>query len=365
MRCGAYVHIPFCSSKCGYCDFVSYAGLEGLYGAYANALILEIANRAKNDSRKLDTIYFGGGTPSVVDAVDLARILATIEDCYRVDADAEVSVEVNPETASKEMLSTLIEAGFNRLSIGVQSFDDEVLISLGRKADAGMNRTAIENARDIGFANINIDLIYGVKGQSLASWNRTLSETIDIGPEHVSAYCLTVSPRAAVAMASEGDQVEMMMAAREMLTKKLVHYETSNFSYEGFSCRHNLIYWKNEDYLGFGAGAHSHDGRVRSWNVANPSKYIERVQETGNAAGGREDTSQNDEMADTVYMGFRLSEGLDLADFKERFKIDFKSAYREQLSKAEQDGFICIKDSKAVLTEKGRLFADAVAVDFM
>lgn len=364
ITCGAYIHIPFCASKCGYCDFISYAGLDHLYKPYLQAMVDEIESRAR-EYPQLETVYFGGGTPSLCSSTSLATVLKALRRSFDIMPGAEVSIEVNPESLNTGKCLELLEAGFNRISIGVQSFDIGVLNRLGRQADRKRNIAGFHQAREAGFKNINIDLMYGLAGQKMNDWERALDTALVLDPEHISAYCLTVPKSSPVPAAPEEIQAEMMQAAHDRLTGTFEHYEISNYAKPGQRCRHNLIYWRNENYLGFGAGAHSHLNQKRAWNIAHPAKYITLMASTGSVRAGDEETSMKDEMADTIYMAFRLQDGLDLDNFADRFQIRFEDVYAPQIARAVDGGMLLMRDRRVVLSDRGRMFADAVAVEFV
>lgn len=278
---GIYVHVPFCISKCAYCDFVSYSGLENLHDSYTEALAAEMASAPRMRAR---TVYFGGGTPTVLGPTRLHELLEALGRRIDIIGGAEMTCEANPDTIDGPVLSRLRAAGFNRLSIGVQSLDDDVLRVLGRTHDARVARRAVDLARQAGFENINIDLIFGAPGESLDSWTRTLEEAIGLDPDHLSVYSLSVEDgtRLAAAIAagelpSPDDDLaaDMMAAAASMLGGAgCERYEISNYARPGRQCRHNVDCWRHHDYLGFGASAHSKIGGVRFSNHGAVDRYV-------------------------------------------------------------------------------------------
>lgn len=278
---GVYVHVPFCISKCAYCDFVSYPGLDDLHDSYADALATEIASAPRLRAR---TVYFGGGTPTVLGPERLRELLQVLHRHIDVIPGAEITCEANPDTIDGPTLSELHEAGFNRLSIGVQSLDDDVLSVLGRTHGASAARQALRLARRAGFDNVNIDLIFGAPGESLDSWTRTVEETIGLGPDHLSVYALTVEDGTRLAMAiaagtlpppNEDVAADMMATAASMLgASGYERYEISNYAQPGRRCRHNVDCWRHHDYLGFGASAHSKIGGVRFSNHGAVDRYV-------------------------------------------------------------------------------------------
>ncbi|MGH2585560.1 MAG: radical SAM family heme chaperone HemW, partial [Dehalococcoidia bacterium] len=323
-----YLHIPFCDHKCSYCDFNSYAGLDRLMPAFTEALVRELRLWAPRlRGRRVPTVFFGGGTPSLTPLPDLARITQTIRAEYRLDPEAEISLEANPGTVDLAYLRGLREIGINRLSIGVQSLDDGELRMLDRIHDAGTAIEAYEAARAAGFDNVNLDLIFGVAGQTLAGWERTLRRAIALAPEHLSLYALTIEEGTALAaqiargIAPEPDadlQAAMYERTQDLMAAAgYEHYEISNWCRPGFECRHNLVYWQDGEWLGLGPGAHSHlDGR-RFAVVRSPGAYIDRVaQANGRGSRAVERTPQIDweetpdeatARADAAILALRLS----------------------------------------------------------
>ncbi|HOM72334.1 MAG TPA: radical SAM family heme chaperone HemW, partial [Armatimonadota bacterium] len=282
----AYVHIPFCRAKCFYCDFNSYPGRENLFKDYVTALILEI-NRAEPVEAELDSVYFGGGTPTILPPDALASVLDAINSRFGISGSAEVTVEANPGTVDASSISELCKAGFNRLSIGVQSFNDDILERIGRIHTTSEARSAIMQGRDAGFSNISIDLMYALPDQTIEDWQNTLDAALEISPEHISLYELTVEEgtvfgnlrrKCQINLPDEDLQIEMYTLAINSLTNAgYEHYEVSNFAKPGYRSRHNQVYWRNEPYFGFGAGASGYIGGTRYTNISSPDFYIERL----------------------------------------------------------------------------------------
>ena len=264
----AYIHIPFCRSKCPYCDFNSYAGMESLCRAYVEALLIEIRQaeaRERVQAQPLETVYFGGGTPTILPPEDLIRVLNAISDSLGLCSDAEISIEANPGTVNTETLGKLRAGGFNRLSLGVQSFNDETLRRIGRIHTAEEAIRAYEDGRSSGFGNIGIDLIYALPGRDMNDWEAELVGLVRLCPEHASLYELTICEdtplgrealSGELALPDEDVRLNMLLRGLELLTQAgYERYEISNYSKPGFKCRHNQSYWRNDDYYGFGAGA--------------------------------------------------------------------------------------------------------------
>jgi oxygen-independent coproporphyrinogen-3 oxidase len=318
---GIYVHVPFCLTRCGYCDFNAYAGLDHLRPKYVRALMEEasLAAPAWRDE-EIVSVFLGGGTPTTLDTADLVGLLEHLRDRFHVAPGAEVTIEANPDTVDASKLEALLGAGFERLSMGAQSFDPAVLASLERVHGPDSVRRAMVAARRVGFANVSLDLIYGAQGETVASWERTLREAIALEPEHVSAYALTVEAatplgrQVALGVRSAPDpdvQAQMFEVACVSLAEAgYRHYEVSNWARPGFECRHNLGYWERRPYLGLGAGAHSYRDDRRWWNVRPPEEYLRRVGSGASAVGGEERLEPADAHLEEVLLRLRILEGI-------------------------------------------------------
>ena len=318
---GIYVHVPFCLTRCGYCDFNAYAGLERLQPRYLRALLAEASLAAPAwDGVRFASVFLGGGTPTAMEPADLKALLTHLRDRFRVDDDAEVTTEANPDTVDRAKLEQLRAAGFERLSMGAQSFDPAVLRSLERVHSPASVRRAFDAARDAGYDNVNVDLIYGADGEGLDSWEETLRETVMLAPEHVSAYALTIEPAtplgrkvaAGEVPAPDPDlQADMFAAACDVLgSAGYAHYEISNWAKPGYECRHNLGYWERRPYLGLGAGAHSYRDERRWWNVRPPEEYLTRVESGELPEGGAEELEPSDAYLEEVFLRLRTLTGI-------------------------------------------------------
>lgn len=371
---GLYVHIPFCRAKCGYCDFVSFAGLDALFQQYASALIKEMEGAIP---AQVKTIYVGGGTPTVLPASDLARILQASRRCFRMVAPAEITIEANPGTVDAANLGRLCAAGANRLSLGVQSFDDGELQMLGRIHSAAEAIRAVRSARQAGFENLSLDLLYGLPHQTLASWRTTLGVALDLAPDHLSLYGLTVEEGTPLHGAiSEGTlpapdpdlAADMYEFAQDTLASAgFVHYEISNWSrIPAQMCQHNLAYWRNEPYLGIGAGAHSWlDGR-RWFNTPSPADYVAQVLEGNTPVAGEEVIPPDLEMSETLMMGLRLlEEGIPFERFHDRFGLHLPDRFPGQLEELSELGLIQTGDDRLRLSARGRLLGNQVFLRFV
>jgi len=318
---GLYVHVPFCLTRCGYCDFNTYAGLDHLKGGYVDALAAE-AEMWSDDWRgaSFASVFFGGGTPTTLPAPTLAGLLARFRSSCELTPEAEITSEANPDTVDQPYLAALLDGGVTRLSMGVQSFDPVVLDALERVHSPDSARRAFAAARSAGFADVNLDLIYGANGESLRSWCRTLEEAVSLGPEHLSCYALTLEPSttlgrkvgAGLVPPPDADlQAEMYAVACEALAAAgYEHYEVSNWAQPGHRCVHNLGYWEGRPYLGLGAGAHSYRDGLRWWNVRPPAQYLEIVAKGERPLGGDERLSDRQCRLERLLLGLRTAGGV-------------------------------------------------------
>jgi len=375
-KAALYVHIPFCVAKCSYCSFNSYAGLDHLHQVYLEALENEISLSAhERGPREAPSVYIGGGTPTVLGTELLGRVVRACHDHFAVPADAEITVEANPGTVDAIDLSRLRTIGVNRISLGVQSFNEVMLALLGRVHDAEEAESAYHLARLAGFDNVNLDLIYGLPGQSLGQWEADLSRAIALRPEHLSLYCLTLEEETPLGQSiSEGDvpapdpdlAAEMYETAEaELAGAGYVHYEISNWALQGRECRHNLVYWHNQPYLGFGAGAHSFDGTSRYHNVLSPQDYVQRITRGGEAVAGREAIDRATEMSETMILGLRLREGVSFSDFQVRFAVTLEQVFADQIKELRDLGLVELKGGAVRLTCRGRLLGNEVFERFL
>jgi oxygen-independent coproporphyrinogen-3 oxidase len=318
---GIYVHVPFCLTRCGYCDFNAYAGLDHLASRYVSALLREAELAAAEwSSEEVVSVFLGGGTPTTLEVADLKALLARLRQSYAVAPNAEVTIEANPDTVDRPKLEGLLGAGFARLSMGAQSFDTAVLAALERLHDPASVRRAVHDARAAGYDNVNLDLIYGADGETVDAWERTLRETVDLAPEHVSAYALTIEPstplgrkvqRGVVPSPDPDLQADMFELACEMLAEAgYQHYEVSNWAKPGYACVHNLGYWERRPYVGVGAGAHSYRGDRRWWNVRPPEIYLELVEAGRLPVGGEERLEPHDAYLEEVFLRLRILRGV-------------------------------------------------------
>lgn len=363
-----YIHAPFCRQKCLYCDFNSFSGIEHLIDPYVRALLKEIE---KADIKgPVKSIFFGGGNPLLLGAENLILIMETIGNRFTLDTGVEITIETNPESAKLKSLVELTAAGVNRISLGFQSLDDKTLRVLGRRHTAMDNYKAYQLAREAGLKNINVDLIFSVPGQSLDSWKETINGALNLKPEHISAYCLTVEKNTPLKKLIAGDALTMpsdqtittMMKVTADLLKAggYGHYEVSNYALPGYECRHNLNYWRGGDYFGFGAGAHSHFNGRRWSNLSSVNEYMKAIEGEGNVVGMIEELTVEDKIFELIFLGLRTDRGVVTAEIRDRYGVDIGDRYKNELRMLSDEGLADVGE-RIVLTEKGLTIADAVA----
>lgn len=372
-----YLHVPFCTTRCGYCDFNTYTASElgeapgASRNGYADAAIAEIdlARRVLGDAApSVDTVFVGGGTPTLLDADDLGRMLAAIRDRFGLTADAEITTESNPESIDLDGMRRLVDHGFNRISFGMQSVRPHVLAVLDRVHTPGRGEAAVAEARQAGFGQISVDLIYGTPGESLADWEASLAAAIRADPDHVSAYSLIVEPgtrlaarirRGELPMTDEDDLADKYELAERLLADAgYRNYEISNWAKSpDQACRHNLAYWHGHNWWGIGPGAHSHIGGVRWWNVKHPAAYAGRIDQGVSPAYAREQLDAEDRRVERVLLELRLNTGLDGAILTDR--------ERARVPDLAARGMIIEDDDQLVLTAAGRLLADGIVRDLL
>lgn len=345
---GVYIHIPFCASKCGYCDFYSLPNCDDRMGRYQEALLSHIEEAEGTMSPYyIDTVYFGGGTPSYYGAKRLAEAFNVLKQTGRVLKTAEVTVECNPDSVTRRELHLLRKEGFNRISLGVQSANDELLKIIGRRHTFSQVKKAVKMIRAEGFKNLSLDLIYGLPHQTKDDWAETLARAIDLGPEHISCYGLKLEEGTPMhrdylespLLPSDDDQADMYLYAVETLSHYgYDQYEISNFAKKGFASRHNLKYWNLEDYLGFGPGAHSCIGDTRYSFVRDLEEYIHGLGKGGNILDEYEKLDELDRAAEYIMLGMRRSIGISEAEYYRIYRSDF-APIEELLREYEKDGW--------------------------
>lgn len=379
MSFGIYVHIPFCLSKCYYCDFNSYAGCGELVEPYLNRLAKEAEYYGSDPrvaGRPVQTIFIGGGTPTLLSAAQLARLGEVLSEYYPLASDLEWTVEANPKTLDREKLCVLRSLGVNRISLGVQAMDDRLLHAIGRVHSLVDVIAQVELIRATGFDNLSLDLIYGLPGQGLADWEHTLQAALRLEPEHLSAYGLKVeddTPFAAQLAAGRldlpGEEQEVAMyrlAQSELRAAGLTQYEISNFSRPGRQCRHNLLYWGNQEYLGLGAGATSFLAHHRFTHERSLSTYLKRwCDEQQPPIDEDELLSPELEQAETVFLGLRRSTGISESEFQSRFGCSLFAVYHEAITKLTSRRLLDFDGESIRLTEAGILVANQVFMEFL
>ena len=374
MVCGVYLHIPFCKSRCSYCDFATDVYRDsGAVERYVDAICREIEEPPKGGTlNSVDTIYFGGGTPSLLGAKQVEKILATVYETFDVEQNAEITMEMNPATVSAETLRDYRGLGVNRASFGVQTFDDRALRLLARGHDADDARNTFGLLRDAGFENISFDLIAGLPNQTLENWERNLDEALAMQPEHLSLYLLEIhqaTPLAEQIRSKRQPMPDEDLAAEmyEMMLERTAvagfeQYEISNFSRTGFESRHNRKYWRLEPVYGFGVSAHSFDGVQRYANERDAAKYVSLINEKKSTETMRETI---DAASEFIFLGLRLNNGINLGEFRGRFNIDLIDEYGDRLKSLMDDGLIELDSETLKLTQKGMLFSNLVFQEFV
>ncbi|HEY2525251.1 MAG TPA: radical SAM family heme chaperone HemW [Candidatus Binataceae bacterium] len=378
-----YLHIPYCQSKCPYCDFNSHAAASWPEEDYVRALIAEIERRAGEApwaGRRLKTIFFGGGTPSLFRPESIAAVMAAAERRFGLEAGAEVTLEANPGTVEAAKLGGMRAAGINRISFGAQSFNEDRLKFLGRIHGAAETREAVRLARRAGFERLNLDLIFAVPGQTLDETLNDIAEAAALGPDHISAYNLTFEEgtafftemkRGRIRPLSSDRQAEFYAAVREELPRRgYPMYEISNYAPPGHEARHNLSYWRMESYLGVGAGAHSFarggdGGGRRWWNERMPVRYVECALKAGLAEAGGETVDAATARGEFVFLNLRLREGFALSEFAARFGESFDRVFGARAARLFEGGLLLRGEERIRLSERGLELADSVFAEFI
>jgi oxygen-independent coproporphyrinogen-3 oxidase len=373
-KLSVYIHLPFCRKRCGYCSFVSYAGREQDIPAYTKALLQEIKLR-RQEYTEIGTIYFGGGTPSLFPAGSLKLMLNAISNQYSISSSAEITLEANPGTVSPSYLKDLREIGINRLSLGVQSLDDDELRILGRIHTAAQAREAIRQAKAADFSNISLDFIYGIPGRKIDTWRRMLDEVANLDVQHLSLYGLTLEEdtpmsadvqRGTIPAPDEDEEAtQYEMAEQALENAGFRHYEISNWALPGFESRHNIAYWKRTPYLGLGAAAHSFLGDKRIANTPDLDIYLSRL------AGGElpsQDIETIDDataLSEAIILGLRLDEGVSQDDIEAHFSIDLYSHFAGEIAELASLGLLEQQGRRIRLTPRGRLLGNEVFMRFL
>ena len=373
-----YVHVPFCVKKCYYCDFNSYSLDRSDVVSYLEAAARESALLAAEASVRgavFDTLFIGGGTPTCLSGKDLKALVRRVYEAFAFAPGAEATCEANPGSSNEEKFESLLEAGINRLSIGVQSLDDALLQRIGRVHDRKEALRSFAAARRAGFANVNVDLMFALPGQSLATWQETLKQIADLRPDHISCYSLIVEEgtpfgdahaRGKLTLPGEDAELEMYEWAIEFLTAcGYEHYEISNFALSGKRSRHNQIYWRNESYLGIGPGAHGYWDGVRYSNLRLPGEYAARLSAGALPRAEERRIGRDEAMDDTMIFGLRLLEGVEKRRFRERFRVEIGDVYAGEIERLRSLGLIEETPTHVRLSRRGLPIANQVFAEFL
>ena len=357
----AYIHIPFCKQKCKYCSFVSYAYLAGK-NDYLRALCKEISSEYKGE--ELDTLYFGGGTPSLLKTSEILKLL----EMFNLSKNTEITLEVNPETVDAEYFNKLRETKVNRLSIGAQSFDDWILKEIGRRHRSIDIKRAVRDARSAGFDNISLDFIYGLPNQSVENFIISLKHAINLDVEHISLYGLKIEPECYYAehppknIANDETQAIMYEKAIETLIEAgYEQYEISNFAKPEKYSRHNCVYWKNQEYYGFGISAHGYVDKTRYANEKRYGAYCENPLKKEFS----EIVTKEAQLEEEIFLGLRLKKGINLSNVNEKYNIDFEKKYKSILEKYLQTGHLCIDNGNLYFSTQGFLVSNEILSEFL
>jgi len=373
---GIYIHIPFCRSRCSYCDFAT-----GLYQAeraegYVEAIVSEITKAAIDGPVTADTIYFGGGTPSMLSPAQVQRILAAVQSSFLIDPAAEITMEMNPGSVTFDTLREFRRLGINRASFGAQTFDDRELARLGRSHTSVDTFHTFDSLRAAGFENISCDLIAGLPGQTMSGWQHNVEITMSLQPEHLSFYLLEVHSgtplaehiRRGIQPAPDedlaGEMYVWMLGRAE--ASGYEHYEISNLCRPGFSSRHNTKYWTGAPYFGFGCSAHSYDAKNRRWsNQRDVARYVDLVESGESAVVESRQLSEEDARAEALFLGMRLMRGIDMREYRAAYGIDLRDAYEADLSRFQEAGLVEFEGDLIKLTRTGALLSNEVLVAFV
>jgi len=377
MKLGLYLHFPFCISKCPYCDFNSYPIKEdSQISSYISALYQEIiAYSQKFTKSNIKTIYFGGGTPTILSGAQIYNILEFCKDKFNIDKNAEITIEANPGTLNGEKIKLLMRSGINRLSLGAQSFDNLFLKKLGRIHNVQDIIDSYLLARATGFNNINLDIMFALPGQTTENFQADLKKALSLKPDHLSLYNLTINPgteyyenhkKNNLSLPSEDEEFDMYDWAIKFLKKNnFEHYEIANFAQPNKRSLHNLIYWKNQPYLGIGAGAYSFIRGYRYMNYKDPEKYIKEVTNNKLPIDHGEKLSLRKRMIETTILGLRTKDGVSFKEYKTRFGVALDDIFSKQMGKLVNLGLLKKDDSKIKLTDKGIFLANTVFREFV
>ncbi len=363
-----YIHIPFCQKKCFYCSFAVSVGHENRMDEYVVALSQEAGFYQR---QQVQTIYLGGGTPSLLTTQQLGDVFSFIKKIFVYPSDCEITLEINPENLDLDKAKFIFDLGVNRVSLGVQTFDDKHLKLLGRAHDSLKALSAFNDLRRAGFKNINVDLMYSFPNQTLEEITRDVKTVLGLKSEHVSIYTLTVEPNSKFYVQKVSEQDNELQAQQYELVRSLLEecgmsqYEVSNFSLAGFESRHNMNYWEGGNYFGLGMSAHSHfDGR-RSWNTSRLSEYLKKMRARQSPQEGSEFLSQEKRLHEAFVFGLRMNRGVDLTGLETRFGCSFSREVYEKIDRLVNQGLLIMRDNCLRVSSQGRLWLDEISVEFV
>lgn len=373
---GVYIHIPFCRSRCSYCDFATGLHEDALAERYVQALAKEISTNDFVADQPIDTIYFGGGTPSLLKADQLQSLLSVVKNRFRVDQNVEITMEMNPGTVNPDVLTQFRELGVNRASFGAQTFDDKELARLGRSHTTADTLKTFSDLRQAGFNNVSFDLIAGLPGQTLERWQQNVDEALALMPEHLSFYLLEVHEGTPLAehirrgIQQKPDEDLAATMYEWMLERASAagyeHYEISNLSLPGFGSRHNTKYWTGAPYFGFGCSSHSYDGHERRWsNERDIKRYLTAVESNLSPVVEQQLLSASDLRSEAVFLGMRLMRGLDTKRYHDAFGVDLQSTHHAELDRFIGAGLVEVEGDRVKLTKAGALMSNEVFAAFV
>ena len=374
---GIYIHIPFCKQKCFYCDFCSFANKNEMQEKYVEAVINEIKNITHKEKYTVTTIYFGGGTPSILNPEYIKNILQEIESSFKILDDAEITIEINPGTVNEEKLKKYKEYGINRLSIGLQSANDKILKKIGRIHDYKQFEETFFYARKCGFKNINVDLMIGLPTQTIEEVKQTLEKIIQKNPEHISVYSLIIEEGTIIEKLinenklqlpdEETERIMYWTVVNELKENGYNQYEISNFSKKTYESKHNTNCWKQKQYIGVGTSAHSYLNKKRYSNTNNIEEYIKNIQENNISKNItiHEDQTEESTINEYMLLGLRMIQGININEFKQKFKTDPTIKYKEILEKLQKENLIQITKTSIKLTKQGIDFGNIVWEEFI
>ena len=364
---GLYIHIPFCKSKCKYCDFTSFSGAEDKIDAYLRMLFREMD---KYRGEAVDTVFIGGGTPTVLGAKQLELLLKACNSCFNINTDAEFSIELNPGTADDDKIKALLYNGVNRVSVGIQSLNDNELKKIGRIHNSQTAYNTVCRLNELGFNNINADIMTALPSQKHESLVKTINTLTKLPLTHISAYSLIIEEGTPlfteyedkkIVLPDENEDREMYHMTVKMLREAgFLRYEISNFAKEGYECRHNIKYWECAPYIGVGLSAHSYDGNRRYFNTPNLSEYLD-----GSFEKDGEVLTEADKISEFIIMGMRMDKGISRAEFKKRFSFDIEENYASELHKFQEYGLIVCENDSYKFTDEGRNISNSVLCEFV